>query len=421
MTILIKEALIISPGSSNHNKKVDIQIEGGMIVQIKKNIQAKSNYKIIEEPGLCVSAGWFDLQAVSGDPGVEHKEDIDSLIACAVNGGFTAIAIHNFNQPALHNKAQIEYLINKTRNKLVDVFPFGTITVDGKGKDLAELFDMKQSGAMAFSDYKHPISDAGMLMRALQYSSNINSLIITHCNDTSISGAGQMNEGEVSTTLGLKGIPALAEELMLERNISVLEYAGGKMHIPTISTRGSVDLIKKAKSAGLAITCGVAVANLAFDDTVLKDFDTNFKLDPPLRTKKDVQALRNAVDTGIIDVVVSDHMPQDPENKELEFDHAENGMIALQSFFSTANEAMKEKGLDSLIDAITNRPRKILGISPVKVEEGEDANLTLFHPTKSFEFTERVNQSHSKNSPFLNKTLQGKIIGIIKGSKSHFN
>lgn len=421
MTILIKEAQIISPGSSQHKKKMDVLIEGGMIVQIKKNIPVKSNYKVIEETGLCVSPGWFDMQVVSGDPGFEFKEDLDSLITCAAAGGFTGVCVHTYNQPALHNKAQIEYILNKTHNKAVDVFPFGTITVDAKGKDLAEMYDMKQSGASAFSDHKHPIKDAGMLMRALQYAANVNTLVIAHCNDTSISAGGQMNEGEVSTSLGLKGIPALAEELMLERNISILEYTGGKLHVPTISTKGSVDLIKKAKAAGLAITCGVAVANLAFDDSALKEFDTNYKLDPPLRSKKDVTALRNALEAGVIDVVVSDHMPQDIESKELEFDLADDGMISLQTAFSAVNEAMKDRELDAVIEALTSKPRAILGVTPCAIEEGEDANITIFVPSGETLFNERENLSHSRNSPYLNKTLQGKVIGIVKGSKSHFN
>lgn len=421
MTILLKEALIISPGSSQHRKKMDVLIEGGMIVSIKKNIASKANYKVVEEEGLCVSPGWIDMQAVSGDPGLEHKEDLDSLIACAAAGGFTAVCVHNFNQPALHNKAQIEYILNKTRNKIVDVYPLGTITVDGKGKDLAEMYDMKQSGAIAFSDHKHAIKDAGMLLRALQYASNVNTLVIAHCNDSSISAGGQMNEGEVSTTLGLKGIPALAEELMLERNISILEYAGGKLHVPTISTKGSVDLIKKAKSAGLSITCGVAVANLALDESALKDFDTNYKVEPPLRSKKDVIALRNALESGIIDVVVSDHLPQDVESKELEFDHADNGMITLQTAFAMANTAMKDRNFDAVIEALTSKPRKILGLEQSHIEEGEDANLSLFVQNVSHTFNERDNRSRSKNSPYLNQSLHGKVIGIIKGSKSFFN
>ena len=421
MTILIREVQIISPGSTFHRKKIDVLIEGGMIIQIKKNISVRSNYKVIEEEGLCASPGWMDLQVVSGDPGLEFKEDLDSLIACAAAGGFTAVCVHNYNQPALHSKTQIEYILNKTRNKIVDIYPLGTITAEGKGKDLAEMYDMKQSGSLAFSDHKHPIKDAGMVMRALQYAENTGSFIITHCNDSSISGGGQMNEGEVSTSLGLRGIPALAEELMIERNLSILNYTGGRLHVPTISTKGSLDLIRKAKNAGLKISCGVAAANLLLDDSFLREFDTNYKLDPPLRNKKDVQAMRAGVESGVIDVIVSDHVPQDTESKELEFDLADTGIINLQTAFSCALEALKEKNLDVLVEAFSNRPRQIMGLPAAVVEEGRDVNLTLFNPGTVTDFNPRSNRSHSQNSPFFHQKLQGRVVGIIKGSKSYFN
>ncbi|MCE3229398.1 MAG: dihydroorotase [Bacteroidetes bacterium] len=421
MNILIKQARIISDKNPNNNKVMDILVEGGKIVEIKKSISAKGNIKVIEEEGLCVSSGWLDLQTVSCDPGFEHKEDINSLIDCAAAGGFTGVCIHSYNNPALHNKAQIEYIINKTKNKVVDVYPLGTITVDAKGKDLAEMYDMKRSGAVGFSDYKHAIKDAGTLMRALQYAVNVDSFIITHCNDESISHGGQMNEGEVAVGLGLKGIPALAEELMLQRNLSVLEYTGGKMHIPTISTKGSIDLIKKAKANGLNVTAGVSSLNLYLDDSSLKEFDTNYKLNPPLRSKKDVQALRNAVENGTISVIVSDHLPQDIESKELEFDLADNGAINLQTSFSCALEALKEDNINAIVRCFTSDPRNILGIEEPKIEEGSEANLTLFSTSGETTLTEKTNNSRSKNSPFFNKTMKGKVIGIVNGSKSYFN
>ncbi len=421
MNILIKQAKVYDESSAFHLKTVDILIEGGLITEIKKSISVKSGYKIIEEQGLAISQGWMDMQVVSCDPGFEHKEDLESLVKSAAAGGYTAVCVHNYNQPALHNKTQIEYILNKTQNKIVDVYPFGTITVNAAGKELAEMYDMKQSGALAFSDYKHPIKDAGMMMRALQYAANINSFIIVHCNDESISGSGQMNEGETSTTLGLKGIPALAEELMLQRNITILEYTGGKMHVATISTKGSVELIKKAKAAGLQITCGVAAVNLMLDDSVLADFDSNYKLNPPLRTKKDVMALRNALENGIIDVVVSDHLPQDTESKELEFDLAEFGMIGLQTSFSCALEGLKEKGLEVLVNSLTVNPRQILGISNNSIAEGIKANLTLFNPNAQSILTAKNNHSRSNNSPFFNKSLVGKVVGVINGTKAAFN
>ncbi len=421
MNLLIKQATIISLNSKFHHKIVDILIEGGVITDIKNNIQPKSNLKLIEVKGLCVSTGWLDLQSVSCDPGFEQKEDLDSLIKCAASGGFTGVCTHNYNLPPLHNKVQIEYVLNKTQNKLVDVFPFGAITFEGKGKDLSEMFDMKQSGSLAFSDYKSPINDAGVLLRALQYATNINSLIITHANDESISHHGQMNEGEKSTSLGLKGMPALSEELMIQRNISILEYTGGHLHIPTISSKGSIELIKKAKSSGLNITCGVAAINLSCDDSSLIEFDTNYKLNPPLRTKKDMLALRNGIEIGVIDVIVSDHSPQDTESKDLEFDLADFGMIGLQTAFSCALEGLKDKNIDYIIKSFTINPRKILGIKEPIIAAGRSANLTLFTLEEQTILSNKTNFSKSRNSPFFGKPLKGKIIGIVKGSKTFFN
>lgn len=418
---MIRQAKIISENSGFNNKIMDVLVESGVITEIKKSITPKGNVKVIEGKDLHLSAGWMDMQAVACDPGLEHKETLDTLMRAAAAGGFTAVCVHSYNQPALHNKSQIEYIVHKTQNKLVDVFPIGTITVDAKGRDLAEMYDMKSSGALAFSDYKHPLKDAGTVMRAMQYATNIGSLIITHCNDESISHGGQMNEGEMAVTLGLKGIPALAEELMIQRNLSVLEYTGGKLHIPTVSTRGGVELIKKAKANGLHVTAGVAAVNLFLDDTALGGFDTSFKVDPPLRTKKDVQALCNAVLNGVIDVIVSDHLPQDVESKELEFDLADSGIINLQTAFNCALEGLKEKNIEALVKALTDHPRAILGLDQPQIEEGQGANLTLFSLQDESVFTGRQNHSRSRNSPFFGEAMKGKVVGVINGSKSYFN
>ncbi|MEO6301945.1 MAG: dihydroorotase [Bacteroidia bacterium] len=421
MNILIKQARILAQNSPFNDKTVDILIEGGVIVEIKKSITPKGTVKTIEGNELLVSNGWVDMQAVSCDPGFEHKETLETVIKGAAAGGFTSVCVHNYNNPALHNKSQIEYIINKTENKLVNILPFGTITVEGKGKDLAEMYDMKKSGAVGFSDYKHAIKDAGMIMRALQYAENIKSFIVTHCDDESISNGGQINEGEVSTTLGLKGIPVLAEELNLQRNLAILEYTGGKLHIPTVSTRGSVELLKRAKANGLNVTCGVAAVNLFLDDTSLTEFDTNYKVNPPLRAKKDVLALRNGITSGVIDVIVSDHLPQDVESKDLEFDLADFGMINLQTAFSCALEALKDKNIELIAKSMSDNAYGILGLKKPIIAEGNAANLTIFSTKDTTTLTEKSNFSKSRNSPFFGKTLAGKVIGMVNGSKSFFN
>jgi dihydroorotase len=383
MNILIKQATVIDSTSQYNCRVVDILIEKGVITQIKKNIVPEKGIKTIEADGLHVSAGWLDMQVNFCDPGYEHKETLDNGLKSAAKGGFTSVCLMSGTNPPLHNKAQIEYVVNRAKGNLVDVWPIGTLSHNQEGKDLSEMYDMKLSGALAFSDYKKTTKDASLILRALQYAQNINSFIIAHCDDKSISHDGLVNEGVMSTKLGLKGIPALAEEIMLQRNIQILEYTGGKMHIPTISTKGSVELIKKAKAKKLNITCGVAAYNLLLDDSELEGFDTNYKVNPPLRTKEDIDALKKGIADGTIDVIVSDHNPQDIESKDLEFDLADNGMVGSESCFGVLNAALASKvPLENIINTLTKNPRSILGIDSVTIKEGVEANLTLFNPNK---------------------------------------
>lgn len=414
MNLLIKQATIIDSTSAHNGRVVDILIEKGIITQIKKSIVPEKGIKTIEAEGLHVSAGWLDMQVNFCDPGYEHKETLDNGLRSASKGGFTGVALMSGTNPPLHNKGQIEYVVNRSKNNIVDVFPIGTLSHNQEGKDLSEMYDMQLSGALAFSDYKKTTKDAGLIVRALQYSQNINSFIITHCDDKTISHDGLMNEGVTSTKLGLKGMPALAEEIMLQRNIQILEYTGGKMHIPTISTKGSVELIKKAKAKKLSITCGVAAYNLLLDDSELDGFDTNYKVNPPLRTKEDIDALKKGIADGTIDVIVSDHNPQDIESKDLEFDLADNGMVGLESCFGVLNTALSSKlNLENIVDTLTNNPRTILGLSPVSIKEGAEANLTLFNPTKKYVFEKSHLVSSNKNSGIIGKELKGEVIGVF--------
>ena len=421
MNILIKQATIVDSTSPFNGKVIDILIEKGIITQLKKTIANEKNYKTIEANDLCVSVGWLDMQVNFCDPGNEHKETLENGLRAAAKGGLTGVCVMSGTNPPLHNKAQIEYVKNRAKDSLVDVFPIGTISHNQEGKDLSEMYDMQLAGAVAFSDYKKPIKDAGLILRALQYSANINSFIITHCDDKTISYDGQMNEGVTSTKLGLKGIPALAEELMIQRNLQILEYTGGKIHFPTISTKGSVELIKKAKANGLSVTAGVAAHNLLLDETELEGFDTNYKVNPPLRSKEDVTAVRKALENGIIDVVVSDHNPQDIESKDLEFDLANNGIIALQTAFNCMVTGVSKITLDKIAEALAENPRHILGLENETIKENVKANLTLFTLNDKTTFTEKDNVSKSKNSPFIGKTLNGKVVGVINNGKVVLN
>jgi len=418
MNILIKQATVIDSTSQYNGRVVDILIEKGVITQIKKTITPEKGVKTIEAEGLHVSAGWLDMQVNFCDPGYEHKETLNNGLKSAAKGGFTSVCLMSGTNPPLHNKAQIEYVANRAKDNLVEVLPIGTLSHNQEGKDLSEMYDMKLSGAVAFSDYKKSTKDAGLILRALQYSQNINSFIITHCDDKTISHDGLVNEGVTSTKLGLKGIPALAEEIMLQRNIQILEYTGGKMHIPTISTKGSVELIKKAKAKKLNITCGVAAYNLLLDDSELEGFDTNYKVNPPLRTKEDIDALKKGIADGTIDVIVSDHNPQDIESKDLEFDLADNGMVGLESCFGVLNAALTSKvPLENIIDTVTKNPRSILGIDSVTIKEGVEANLTLFNPTKKYIFDKSHLVSSNKNSGIIGKELKGGVIGVVNNNQ----
>jgi dihydroorotase len=421
MNLLIKQATVVNTQSPHHGKTVDILIERGVITQIKKNIVPEKGIKTIEEEGLCVSAGWVDMQANFCDPGHEHKETLDNGLKTAAKGGFTGVCVMSGTNPPLHNKAQIEYVVNRAKGNLADVFPIGTISQNQEGVDLSEMYDMKLAGAIAFSDHKKAVKDAGLILRALQYSANINSFIITHADDKTISQGGQMNEGVVSTRLGLKGIPALAEELMVQRNLQILEYAGGKIHFPTISTKGSIELIKKAKANGLSVTCGVAAHQLLLDDTELEGFDTNYKVNPPLRTKEDVNALKRALENGTIDVVVSDHYPQDIESKDLEFDLADNGMVTLQTVFNCLVTGVSRISPEKIGECLAENPRAILGLEPVVIKEDQDANLTLFTLSGKTSFLDKNIVSKSKNTPFIGKTMNGKVIGAINNGKLILN
>jgi dihydroorotase len=421
MNLLIKQATVIDTTSQHHGKVVDILIEKGVITQIKKSIHTDKSVKVIEADSSYVSIGWIDMQTNFCDPGFEYKETMVSGLKAAAKGGFSAVCVMSGTNPPIHNKAQVEYIINKSNDSIVDVYPIGTISYNQEGKDLSEMYDMKLAGAIAFSDYKKPIKDAGLILRALQYSKNIDSFIITHSDDTTISQGGQMNEGVTSTKLGLKGKPALAEELMIQRNIQILEYTGGKIHFPTISTKGSIDIIKHAKADGLKVTAAVAAHNLLLDDSNVEGFDTNYKVNPPLRSKEDVNALRKAVESGIIDVVVSDHNPQDTESKDLEFDLADSGIITSQTAFNCLITAMPKISAEKVANVLAVNPRIILGLKPLSIQEQQPACLTLFSLDQKSIFTQSSNLSKSKNSPFIDKEMNGKVIAVINNGKVVLN
>jgi dihydroorotase len=413
MNILIKSAYIIDSGSPYNGKVMDLLIENGIITNISSKIAAKKNVRVVEAANLHVSTGWFDMQVNFCDPGFEHKEDLASGINAAIAGGFTGVAVVSSTNPPIHSKGEVEYIKNKTAPFLVDVFPIGALSYKQEGKDIAEMYDMHQAGAVAFSDDKKAVADAGLLMRALLYAQNFGGTILAHCDEKSISLDGKMNEGVVSTTLGLKGIPALAEELMVNRNIFLAEYTNAPIHLSNISTQKSVELIRQAKAGGLKITASVNAYNIAIDDTVLTGFESNYKLNPPLRTKADIDALRKGIADGTIDVITCDHRPQDIESKVIEFDYAANGMIGLETAFGLINTNKGKLKLETIIQALTTNPRKILKLKQPRLAVGELANITLFDPQAEWVFEKKHIHSKSANTPFVGTKFKGKVIGVI--------
>ena len=414
MQILLKNARIFDGNPEIRSQ--DILIQHGIIEAMGDKIQAPSGAQIWESPELSVSPGWLDIGVYAADPGYEHREDLSSAAAAAAAGGFTAMACFPNTDPALHTKSEILYVRNKSAGLPVHCYPIGAVSQDCAGKDLAELFDMHAAGAVAFSDGKRAVQDAGLLLRALQYAKAFSGLVINVPHHNTIAAGGQMHEGLMSTSLGLKGLPALAEELMVQRDLSLLEYSGGRLHIHLISTAKSVEMIRAAKKAGFPVTCSVAVANLCFSDEKLIDFDSNWKVVPPLRSHSDSRALMEGVTDGTIDFICSNHTPWHEEAKNLEFTYADFGIIGLETVFALCRTFLRKAlTVEKLIEKMSLAPRQILGLPIPKIEIGERAELTVFDPNAEWVLEEKSIRSKSRNTPLIGQTFQGKVLGIVGG------
>ncbi|WP_445457464.1 dihydroorotase [Flavobacterium sp. HNIBRBA15423] len=412
-TVLIKQATILDKNSSFHNQTVDIKIENGIITEIAKEIITPENATVVEKENLHVSQGWFDSSVSLGEPGYEDRETIANGLQVAAKSGFTAIALQPNSTPIIDNQSYIKFVLDKAKNQATTLFPIGALTKNSDGQDLAELFDMKNAGAIAFGDYNKAIQDANIQKIALQYVQDFDGLVISFCQDSSLKGKGIVNEGIASTRLGLKGIPTLAEELHISRNLFLLEYTGGKLHIPTISTQKSIQLIQEAKAKGLQVTCSVAVHHLVLNEEILSGFDSRYKVAPPLRDEATRKALLKAVIDGTIDCITCDHNPLDIEHKKLEFDMAKDGTIGLESAFGALGTVLP---LDVIIEKLTNA-KTIFGLPQNKIEVNVKAELSLFTPNIESIFTKENILSKSKNSAFLGQKTKGKAYGIFNNGK----
>ena len=408
MKLLLKSVIILDEKSSHHNKKLDIFIENGIIKKIGKNLNEKAD-KEVKVSNLHVSRGWFDSSVSFGEPGFEDRETISNGLDTAGKSGFSSVALNPYTNPVLDHSGSIAAVKAKASNHPVNLYPIGALTMKSEGADLAELLDMQEAGAVSFGDYKLPLRNPNLLKIALQYAQNFDALIQSYPQENRIAGNGMVNEHENSTYLGLKGIPNLAEELQITRDLYLLEYTGGKLHIPTISTEKSVKLIKEAKKKGLDVSCSVAIHNLILSDEELKSFDANSKVLPPLRTKKDAKALIKGLKDGTIDMVTSDHNPIDVEHKKVEFDNALYGTIGLETAFGALCTIFETSEAIKYLTAGKER----FNIEEVEIKEGEKVDLSLFVPGDSFNFTEDEILSSSKNSIFLNKEIKGKAFGVI--------
>lgn len=415
MKILIQAPEIFDPGSPFHKKIKNVLIHDGRIAAIgDKNFSAD---KTVKAGGMKLSAGWFDLGTFIGDPGLEHKEDLESGTRAAAGGGFTEIAMLPNTVPCVQTKNEISYLMRGNQRRLVQVHPLASVTHDNKGQELTEMIDLHAAGAVGFTDGTKPVWHTDIFLKSLQYLQKFDGVLIDHPEDYWLNLFGQMHEGVNSTRLGLKGMPRIAEEIVIGKNLELLQYAGGRLHFARISTARSLDQIKAAKKK-LQVTCDVTVYQALLDDSMLSNFDTSYKVNPPLRERADNDSIIKGLRDGTIDVLCSGHMPQDEESKNVEFDHAEFGIITLQTFCAHLTALAKQVDWEVLIDKITRGPREVLKLEVPRIAEGEVANLTLFDPARQWVLDEGANFSRSKNSPWFGMELTGKVVAVFNNGYS---
>jgi len=416
--LIIQSANILFPDSEFYQKEADVLIENGIILAIESpgKLSKSEDTKTVDAKGQFLAPGFFDLNVNFGEPGLETKEDFISGSSAAAAGGFTGVVLQPNTNPPLHSRSEIAFIVNSTRDLLVSVYPLGTITKNREGNELAELYDMRLAGAVAFSDGNRSLQRAGLMSRALLYSKGFDGLVFSFPEDKSIAGKTKMNEGEMSTYLGMKGNPNMAEEIMISRDLFLAEYNDTPIHFSTISTAGSVELIRKAKKKGLKVTCDVAAHHLLFTDEELISFDSNFKVRPPLRIANDRAALIEGLKDDTIDAIVSQHTPHEIEYKRVEFEIAEFGIAGLQTVLPMLLKA--ELPLELIIEKLAVNPRKILNIEAATLQVDAAANLILINPNEFWIFDDKSNRSKSTNNPLFDSELKGRVSLLIHRNKT---
>jgi len=411
MKILLKQATIADPLSPFNGSVKDILLSNGTIEKIDGSIEADGITEIIS--GGTVSPGWVDIFSHFCDPGLEYRETLESGAAAAAAGGYTQVFILPNTSPAVQNKSQVEYIVQKSKVLPVTLHPLGAVTKGIEGKELAEMYDMQNSGAIAFSDGTSPVQSGGLMLKALQYVKAFNGVVIQVPVDKNIGQHGLMNEGIISTRLGLPGIPAIAEELIIYRDIELLKYSGSKLHITGVSTAKGLQLIQSAKEEGLGVTCSVAPYQLYFCDEDLLQYDSNLKVTPPLRTRPDMMALREGVKNGLVDCIASHHIPQNWDSKTCEFEYAKNGMLGLQTAYSVVNTAVPGLTTNRVVELFSLNARNIFNLPLATINEGAEAELTLFAGAEDFTLTKDAIKSKCYNSPFIQVPLTGRVTGVV--------
>jgi dihydroorotase len=414
MQVLIHQARVCDKRSGFHDKVVDILIEDGIIKDIAASLNVKAD-QVIEAEGLCVSPGWVDIIADYSEPGYEHKETIATGLKAAAAGGFTHVLLAPNTKPAISTKSVVEFVQQKAQGSAVSLHPLGAVSQDIEGKNLAEMLDMHSHGAVAFTDGWKPVQNAQLMLKALEYVKAFDGTIIQIPADASLSAGGLMHESFISTKLGMPGIPALAETILLHRDIELLRYTGSRLHVNGISTATGVDMIRAAKAEGLHITCSVTPYHLVLNDEALETYSSMYKVMPPLRSEADRLALVAGVLDGTIDAITSHHRPHEWDAKTKEFEYASDGMNIQEVAFSIALQAINPDRLTAALTA----GRAIFGLGTTHIDKGSAADITLF--TTAGKWTMENMQSAARNNPFIGKELNGKVIGIINNRHIHLN
>ncbi len=420
MNILLRNATIIDPGNAFHLQQKDLLFKQGILDKIGEQLPADGAL-IWEGDDLFVSPGWLDIGAYTMDPGYEHREDLLSFCKAAAAGGYTSVAVFPNTDPFVHSKGEVLYIKGHPQVMPVRLLPIGAISRNGAGEDIAEIYDMHMAGAVAYSDGSNPVQKSGLLLRALQYVKAIDGLVIDQPLDLSLASKGQVHEGPVSTALGMRGIPSLAESSQVYRNIQLLRYAESKLLLHGISSEESMEMIKAAKQEGLRLGVSVPAMNLVYTDQELDTFDTQFKVMPPLRSSRDREALLVGLADNTIDAIVSNHLPLEEDQKDVEFPYAGFGASGLETTFALVHTHLVPKALSitQLINKLCHHPRQALGLAPIALLEGSVANVTVFQPKKSWTFHVRDQYSKGPNNPLDGQLFTGSVFGTIL-DKTHF-